>query len=165
MSKHDSKLQAHLESFKGKMNRQRSLSDRLADRITTAFGSATFFIFNVLFFAFWLTANNGWIPGLPVFDPYPYGMLTMVVSLEAIFLSIFVLISQNHAANVADLREEIDLQVNVRAEAEITRLLNLVDEIHDHLGLAPEDDDELRRMKKPTNLKSIEKRIAREMEG
>jgi len=85
------------------------------------------------------------------------------MSLEAIFLSIFVLISQNRAAFVADLREEIDLKVNVRAEQEITRLINMVDEIHDHLGLAPDDDDELREMKKRVNLEEMEEEISKEM--
>ncbi len=156
-------LHEHIQSFKAKMDRKRTFSDRVADKITTAFGSASFFIFNALFFMTWIIWNNGWIPGVSAFDPYPYGMLTMVVSLEAIFLSIFVLISQNHASNTADLREEIDLQINVRAEAEITRLLILVDQIHDHLGLEPEDDAELRRMKMKINLESIEKLLEQEM--
>ncbi len=156
-------LHEHIESFKAKMDRKRTFSDRIADGITSAFGSIPFFIFNFLFFFIWIAWNNGWIPGVHVFDPYPYGMLTMVVSLEAIFLSIFVLISQNHASNTADLREEIDLHINVRAEAEITRILIMLDQIHDHLGLTPEDDAELRRMKMKINLESIEKLLSREM--
>ena len=145
------------------MDRRRTFTDRIADRITNAFGSVLFFIFNFTAFGVWIIWNNGWITGATAFDPYPYGMLTMVVSLEAIFLSVFVLISQNHAAKIADLREEVDLQVNVRAEEEITRLLIMVDQIHDHLGLAPEDDAELKRMKKKMNLKTMEARIVREM--
>jgi uncharacterized membrane protein len=152
-----------IQSFKAKMNHRRSLSDRLADKVTSAFGSVWFFVGNVLWLGLWILINMDLIPGLPVFDPFPFGLLTMIMSLEAIFLSIFVLISQNRAAFVADLREEIDLKVNVRAEQEITRLINMVDEIHDHLGLAPDDDDELREMKKRVNLEEMEEEISKEM--
>jgi uncharacterized membrane protein len=87
----------------------------------------------------------------------------MIVSLEAIFLAIIVLISQNRSSNVEDLREEIDLQINVRTEEEVTKILILLDRIHDHLGLPPEDDAELIVMKQKTDLSAIEKRLTEEM--
>jgi uncharacterized membrane protein len=87
----------------------------------------------------------------------------MIVSLEAIFLAIIVLISQNRAAHIADLREEVDLQLNVKAEQEITRMIIMLDEIHDHMGLNPEDDEELVMMKQKTDLNEIEKELAKEM--
>lgn len=147
------------------MDKNRNLSEKLADEITNAFGSTWFFTLNLLWFLGWIAINTHLIPGIAAFDPFPFGLLTTIVSLEAIFLSIFVLISQNRAAKIADLREEIDLQINVRAEQEITRILVMLDEIHDHLGLEAEDDEELRGMKQKTDLSSLEKKILREMDN
>ena len=158
------KKKEQIKSFKVKMNQERSLTDRLADRITKAFGSTWFFIANVLWFGTWMTINLNLVPGVTPFDPYPFGFLTMMVSLEAIFLSIFVLISQNRASRVDDLREEIDLRINVKAEQEITRVLQMLDEIHDHLGLDPIDDAELKKMKKRTDVSALKKAISKEMD-
>lgn len=152
-----------IKSFKVKMDQERGFADRMADHITKAFGSTWFFVANFLWFSGWIVVNLELVPGIPAFDPYPFGFLTMMVSLEAIFLSIFVLISQNHASRIADLREEIDLRINVKAEHEITRMLCMLDEIHDHLGLAPEDDAELKKMKKRTNMSALKKAISKEM--
>ncbi len=151
-------------SLKAKMNLKRTLSDRCADRINSTFGSTAFFACHVCFFALWVAMNTGLIPGVETFDPYPFSFLTMVVSLEAIFLSIFVLISQNRESDVADLREEVDLQLNIKAEQEVTRILIMLDEIHDKLGITPtKDDRELKQMKKRTNLDKMEKEILREI--
>lgn len=152
-----------LQSFKAKMDRNRKMTDRAADWLTECFGSIWFFAANAVWFVIWMFFNTGLVPGITAFDPFPYGLLTMVVSLEAIFLAIIVLISQNRAAHIADLREEIDLQVNVRAEQEITRMLIILDAIHDHLGLPAEDDAELVMMKQKTNLDEIEQDILDDM--
>jgi uncharacterized membrane protein len=153
-----------ISSFKAKMDHKRTLTDRMADLFTSSFGTVWFFALNALWFGVWMLINTGLINGVPVFDPFPYGLLTMIVSLEAIFLSIIVLISQNRAAKIADLREEIDLQVNVKAEQEITKLLIILDRIHDHLGLPPEDDEELVIMKQKTDLDEIEREILEDIE-
>lgn len=152
-----------IKSFKAKMDLDRTLTDKLADFLTGFFGSIWFLVLNASWFIGWMFVNMGFFPGIPVFDPFPYGLLTMIVSLEAIFLAIIVLISQNRAAHIADLREEVDLQLNVKAEQEITRILIMLDEIHDHMGLNPEDDEELVMMKQKTDLNEIEKELAKEM--
>ena len=85
--------------------------------------------------------------GLTIFDPYPFGLLTMIVSLEAIFLATFVLLSQNRQAEDAEQRAELDLQINLLSEHEITRILTLVDAIADHLGLEAGQDPELDELK------------------
>jgi uncharacterized membrane protein len=154
-----------ISSFKTKMDQRRTVTDRLADIFTGSFGTVWFFVLNALWFGIWMLINTGTIPGIASFDPFPFGLLTMIVSLEAIFLSIIVLISQNRAARIADLREEIDLQVNVKAEQEITKLLIIMDRIHDHLGLPPEDDEELVMMKQATDLDEIEKEIEEDMKN
>jgi uncharacterized membrane protein len=148
-----------IKSFKSKMNRERNLTDKVADLLTSSFGTVWFITINALWFAAWILFNSGFVPGIPVFDPYPYGLLTMIVSLEAIFLAIIVLISQNRAAKIADLREEIALHIGVKSEQEITKLLILLGAIHDHLGLPIEDDEELVMMKQKTDMDEIEKDI------
>lgn len=152
-----------ISSFKNKMDLRRKLSDKIADFLTDAFGTVFFLGFNALWFGLWMLINTGFIPGVPVFDPFPFGLLTMVVSLEAIFLAIIVLISQNRAAQIENLREEIDLHINVQAEEEITRMLIILDKIHDHLGLPAKDDVELIKMKRRTNLEQIEKELTEEI--
>ncbi len=147
--------------FRARMKIKMSWADALADTMTRLFGTVWFLTANALFFLFWILINLGILPIFPAFDPYPFEFLTMLVSLEAIFLSIIVLISQNRASDVADVREETDFEINVRAEDEITRILNMLDEIHDHLGLDHEDDAELREMKQKTNVQEIGEELLR----
>jgi uncharacterized membrane protein len=101
--------------------------------------------------------------GLPVFDPYPYGMLTTIVSLEAIFLSIFVLMTQSRESRIGELREELTLQVNLRMEEEITKTLHLVAGLYARLGLKMADDPELRAMLEPLDPKKIENDLAEQI--
>jgi uncharacterized membrane protein len=103
-----------------------SLGTRLSDLLTRVAGDIRFVYANLLWFGIWIIWNSGVIPGVQQFDPFPYGLLTMIVSLEAIFLSLFVLISQNRQAERDRLRNEIEYEVNVKAELEIR-------ELHDHL--------------------------------
>jgi uncharacterized membrane protein len=102
------------------------IGTRLSDFLTGLAGDIRFVYANLLWFAIWIVWNSGSIPGIQPFDPFPYGLLTMIVSLEAIFLSLFVLISQNRQAERDRIRNEIEYQVNVKAELEIR-------ELHDHL--------------------------------
>ena len=104
----------------------RSPGDRMSDAITRVAGSSGFVSVHVLLFAVWIALNTGIIPAVPVFDPYPFSFLTLVVSLEAIFLSIFVLMSQNRAARLADRRAHLDLQIDLLAERELTAILHML---------------------------------------
>lgn len=135
--------------------------DRYADFLSNSFGTVWFLLLNASFFLGWILINSDLISFIPAFDPYPYGLLTTIVSLEAIFLSIIVLISQNRASEIDELREELDLHINIKSENEITRILNMLDEIHDHLGLPPEDDAELKTMKHKTNINRIRSELIR----
>ena len=89
---------------------RRSPTERLSDGITRFLGSCLFLIFHVVWFAFWILAGLEAIPGLPKFDQFPFGLLTMIVSLEAIFLAIVVLISQNRMSRLADRRAHLDFR-------------------------------------------------------
>jgi CRP/FNR family transcriptional regulator, cyclic AMP receptor protein len=103
-------------------------SERIADAISAAAGSMPSALFHVLWFGAWIVANT--LPvGIPHWDPFPFGLLTMIVSLEAIFLSVFVLLSQNRATEKDRMRAEVDYQVNVRAELEVS----LLHDKHDRL--------------------------------
>ena len=148
--------------FRTKLEKNKSRIDRFADFLRNYFGTVCFLIINAIIFSVWLIINSGFIPNFPVFDPYPYGFLTTAVSLEAIFLGIIILISQNRANEIDELREKIDLQINIKAESGITRIINMIDEIHDHLGLPTKDDAELKKMKEKTNINRIQNELLRD---
>jgi len=113
---------------------RKSPQDRMADVLTAFSGNMVFVYLHVVWFTFWILANLGLLPIKP-FDPFPFGLLTLIVSLEAIFLSTFVLISQNRAGEVADKRADLDLQIDLLAEHKITHLVTLVAVIADRLGI------------------------------
>jgi uncharacterized membrane protein len=114
---------------------QRSLTDRVSDSITRFAGSSVFIVLHIVWFTVWIILNLGRIGGIHSFDPYPFTFLTMVVSLEAIFLSIFVLISQNRMAHQADRRAHLDLQINLLAEQENTMMLRMLEKLCEHQGI------------------------------
>ena len=136
-----------------------SLSDKIADSITSFSGSMLYVLLHVLWFGGWIITNVGLIPSLKPYDPFPFSLLTMIVSLEAIFLSSFVLISQNKQAQMADKRAKIDLQINMLDEQETTNLLKMVSEIHKHLHLHKKVDAEVQELAKTTDLKKIAARL------
>ena len=156
-----------LIELRRQMQAAKSRQDRLADAITHFTGSMAFVYAHVLWFGAWFVINAGWTP-LPAFDPWPFQLLTMVVSLEAIFLATFVLISQNRAGETADKRADLDLQIDLLAEYEVTRVLMLVDAIADHLGLAEGRDaevDELKADTKPDDMMREMERRERQITG
>ncbi len=114
------------------------LPARIADRITRFTGSMTFVAIHLTVYGLWIVANLGWLPGVPRFDP-TFVILASEASVEAIFLSTFVLISQNRMAEQADRRADLDLHINLLAEHELTRLAALVGRIAERLDVAVED--------------------------
>jgi uncharacterized membrane protein len=134
----------------------RSRAERLGDAITRLLGSSIFLIIHLVWFGLWIIAGLDLVSGLPAFDPFPFAFLTLVVSLEAIFLSIFVLISQNRMSRLADHRAHLDLQINLLAEQEITTILKLVHEIRAHIGIASQQHDvEVERQLVPTDVQQL----------
>lgn len=144
-----------IKSFEAKILKNRNFTQKLADTINSRAGSFTFFLVHVIIFGLWIAFNKS--------DPYPYGFLTMAVSLEAIFLSIFVLMSQNRQAQIDSLREEIHLQVNEIAEREITKVLKLVSEMHTKLLPESQPDPEIAHMLQNINTSKIEAEIERQL--
>ncbi|HEY0754288.1 MAG TPA: DUF1003 domain-containing protein [Ktedonobacteraceae bacterium] len=129
-----------------------STSDKIADKITTFSGSMLYVGLHVIWFGGWIIFNLGWF-GLRPFDPFPFSLLTMIVSLEAIFLSSFVLISQNKQAHQADKRAEIDLKVNMVDEKETTKILLMVAEIQEHLGIISNSENAIKPARKITDIR------------
>ena len=122
-------------------DQQACWQDRLADRITRFTGSMRFVCLHLVIYGLWIVANLPGVP-LPHFDP-TYVVLAMAASVEAIFLSTFILITQNRMAAMADKRADLDLQVSLLAEHEITRLITLVTAIAERMGIDAARDPEL----------------------
>ena len=142
-------------AIKAQHSANRSAMEVLADRMIGFASSTPFLVIHAIIFIAWIYWNLPF-SGLPKFDAYPFGMLTTIVSLEAIFLSIFVLMTQSRESRIGELREELTLQVNLRMEEEITKTLHLVAGLYSRLGLALADDPELRAMLEPLDPRKIE---------
>jgi uncharacterized membrane protein len=137
-------IQALLERRQEDERRKRR-QDRIADAITRFTGSMRFVYIHLALFAVWIAVNLGWLPIVAPFDP-TFVVLAMVASVEAIFLSTFVLISQNRMTALADKRADLDLQVSLLTEHEITRLIQLVTAMARHMGVDESHDPELHEL-------------------
>ena len=152
-----------IASLKAKHASERTVIQEAADRLNDIASSAPFLVLHALWFLVWIIWNIGWFR-LPRFDPFPFGLLTMVVSLEAIFLSIFVLLAQKRESAIAELREELGLQVNLRIEEEVTKTLQLVAGLYTRLGHRVAEDPELADMIQPLDVDSLERELTLQME-
>ena len=150
------------QAIKAQHSANRSQMEIMADRMIGFASSTPFLAIHALIFIGWIYWNLPF-SGLRRFDPYPYGMLTTIVSLEAIFLSIFVLMTQSRESRIGELREELTLQVNLRMEEEITKTLHLVAGLYARLNLALADDPELRAMLEPLDPKKMEQDLAEQI--
>lgn len=115
----------------------RSASERIAGAVTRVAGTAVFAVAHLVWFASWILINSGRVARIKPFDPFPFNLLTLIVSLEAIFLSLWILISQNQMTRQAERRAHLDLQINLLAEQESTATLRAVHGIAQHLGVDP----------------------------
>jgi uncharacterized membrane protein len=121
--------------------RTRSLAERISDALTKAIGSITSITLHAMWFAVWITINSGFVPPIAPFDPFPFGVLTLIVSTEGVLLAIIILISQNRMIRQADRRAHLDLQISLLAEQETTLVLHTLQRIARKIGL-PEDASE-----------------------
>jgi uncharacterized membrane protein len=137
-----------------KAARERSLQGRIADAITSFSGRMIFAYVHIAWFGVWILLNTG-LFGVRVFDPFPYGLLTMIVSLEAIFLSTFVLISQNRLSEETERRADLDLHIGLLTEHELTRVLQMLDAIQDKLGIVDHVNSELADLEMETKPEDV----------
>jgi uncharacterized membrane protein len=133
---------------------RRSMQGKMADGITRFTGSMTFVYLHLVLFGLWIVINLGWLPILPQFDP-TFVVLAMFASVEAIFLSTFVLITQNRMAALADKRADLDVQISLLSEHEITRLITLVTAIADRLDVEQARDPELPELAKDVHPEKV----------
>ena len=134
---------------------RRTAAERFSDTIARIAGSAWFAGLHVLWFAAWIAWNTGLVPRWRPIDPFPFSFLTLVVSLEAIFLSIFVLVSQNNLTRQSERRAHLDLQINLLAEQESTKTVALLERIAAHLHVPVPTDPSERELAAPTDIRDV----------
>lgn len=140
--------------------RRRSSGEKVSDFFVSLMGSMPFLIFHVLFFTAWFAVNLKLVPGVPVFDPFPFGILTLIVSAEGVFLAIFILISQNRMARQSDKRAHLDLQVSMLAEQEMTMMLRMQQKLCEHMGVKVENvRAEAKRLMEETDVDRLVEKI------
>ena|SRR5438270_6748330 len=131
--------QQHIEtvaSLEREFLEERTWADRLADIIGGFSGTIYFVLLHLCWFALWLLINTGHFPSLHIFDPYPFILLSMMVSVEAVLLATFVLMMQNRMVRRTNQRDHLNLQIDLLAEKEITKMLQMQRAICQHLGIA-----------------------------
>ena len=134
-------------------NEQRTTSDRVARLVARFCGSMTFVWVHVIGFAGWIAINL--VPGVKHIDPFPFTFLTFIVSLEAIFLSTFILISQNQDTRLSERRNHLDLQINLLSEQENTKMLMLLQAIAEKVGAEIEPDEDVTVLAQETELEKV----------
>ena len=147
----DKKLKSYIE-FEEKW------ADALAKFLTNSFGTLRFLNLIIVIVFLWLVINLGLIPGVQPFDPNPFSWLMMIVQLFGIFLSIIVLISQRREERITEVYQKMDFEINVRAEHEITKILQMIEEIHKEMGIAKQDK-ELEQMKTKIDISEIKEHV------
>lgn len=142
-----------------------TLGERISDRITKFTGSLWFVLIHLVIYGAWIALNLGVVPGVSKFDP-SFVILAMEASVEAIFLSTFVLITQNRMADAASKRADLDLQISLLTEHELTKLVELVTEMRGRLNLDPEPTEEIEEIQKDVAPEAVLDAIeARQKEG
>jgi uncharacterized membrane protein len=141
---------------------RRTLSARLGDLITTQAGKTWFVLFHVVWFGTWLWFN---LHKATTFDPFPFTFLTMMVSLESIFLSLFILMSQNSSKIAADQRNHLDLQINLLSEDENTKMLQMLKALCDYHKLGIGNDPEITSMAQRTEVNEVISELKEHLPG
>ena len=136
---------------------RRTSADRVAAAIARFCGHMTFVWIHVALFTVWIAYNS--LPLFKPFDPYPFTFLTLVVSLEAIFLSTFILISQNYDMRISERRNQLDLQINLLAEQENTKMLQMLEHIAKKVGAHVSNDPQVRALEEATRPDSLVEQI------
>jgi uncharacterized membrane protein len=153
----NSSLRRNIEALRQRREHEEAnagAEQRLAAAITRFSGSMRFVYVHVLLYGGWIVANLGWVPGLHPWDP-TFVVLAMIASVEAIFLSTFILITQNRMAAAADRRAELDVQISLLAEAEITKLVELVSAIADRMHVPAAEHEEIEEMKRRVSPEAV----------
>ena len=138
-------------------------TEGLAKFLTKSFGTLRFLILTLIFIILWIIVNLGLIPGISPFDIYPFILLVSLAQLFSVVLAVTILISQNQEERINEVRQQMDFEINVRAEQEITKILQMIAEIHSKLGIA-KVDKELEQMKETINISEIKENVEQGIE-
>jgi uncharacterized membrane protein len=142
---------------------QRSSSEKISEAFTRFMGSLTFVVLHLVGMAIWFSWNLGAF-GLEPFDPFPFGIFTLIVSTEGVILAIFVLISQNRMSRLSNQRAHLNLQISLLAEQETTKILQRLKTIADHLDIREtEKDEEIERLSQSTHLEVLAEELKRSL--
>jgi len=147
-------------SLRLKASNERGAEGSIADAVTSFSGRMIFVYLHIAWFGAWILANTGRF-GVAVFDPFPYRLLTMIVSLEAIFLSTLVLISQNRLSEESERRADLALQIGLLTEHEVTRILKMLDALQEKLGVVDAGRIELSDLEMETKPEDVLAEIAK----
>ncbi|HEV7702277.1 MAG TPA: DUF1003 domain-containing protein [Candidatus Paceibacterota bacterium] len=139
-------------------------ADAFAKFLTNSFGTLRFLNITLVFFLIWIVVNLGWVPGIDPFDSDSFNWLMVVVQLFSIVLSIVVLISQRREEKIDEVYQKMDFEINVRSEHEITKTLQMIEEIHKKLGIALVEDKELKQMEEKINITEIKEEVEKSIE-
>lgn len=144
--------------------RAASFSERLGQRLSDLIGTLTFVWAHLLALAAWMSWN-AWAPQPLRFDPYPFGLLTFIVSLEGVLIATFVLIAQNRMSRQSDERDHLTLQVNLLAEQEMTTVLRMLRRVCDRLGIESEsgETDRVERLERETDVRELMEKLREEL--
>ena len=151
-----------IKSFEAEALRKRPFFNKVADMMTSSFGTLFFLLLNLVLFGGWILVNSGKTTLAP-FDPFPFLLLSVAVSSYAIILSIIVLISQNRESQIESLRQELQLQVNLITEREITKVLRILKEVHEEVKKGKINDEELDEMIKEVDTSYIERKLEEQL--
>jgi uncharacterized membrane protein len=143
---------------------KRTQADRVADVISTFCGSMWFVWVHVAWFCLWIGFNLAPAWKEHRFDAFPFTFLTLMVSLEAIFLSSFIMISQNHEQRMSERRNHLDLQINLLSEQENTKMLQMLKQIAEHIGVKVDDDPSVAVLEAATRPEKLLEQIDRSIE-
>ena len=169
MSEDSTQSQSHIDSIvrqEEEALERRSSAERLADAVGVFAGSLLFIVLHLVLVIAWLLVNSGKIPGARPFDPYPFSLLGVIVAVEAVILSSFILMRQNRMMRRGELRDHLNLQVDLLAEKEITKVLQMVRAICGHMGLQDiMGDKEIRELSQTTSIESLSQTLEDRLPG
>jgi uncharacterized membrane protein len=153
-----------IAQLEGAARRELTTSERISKAITDFAGSMRFVLLHIAVFGGWALWNTTAGQNLR-FDPYPFGLMTMLVSLEGVFLATFVLITQNRMMLQTDRRDHLDLQVNILTEQELTMALRMLRQLCDHAELPPESENQgkVEELMQETNVHDVMSRLNQEL--
>jgi uncharacterized membrane protein len=145
---------------------RRTATERVSDVITKLVGNVGFLVIQVVLIAGWALLNLKVIPGVKSFDPFPFGVLALVVSSEGVFLTIFVLISQGRMSRQSEQRSHLDLQVGMLAEQELTTILQMLQKLCQHAGVNVDSSKQaIQSLSKTTDVHKLASELADKLPG